>query len=291
MTIRSKSEQSVLDTLLHEAISARDLRACRLLLKDGANPDAEPEQYAADGEASLCTNDSVPLLRAIRLGFTQGAILLVASGATLTAMDADAKTTVPLELAARKNQEDICRTLLAAGAPVDEAGYDGNTALIMASVNGCVEACRALIEHGADVNIRNTSGYTPVMFAAKSHHDGSADVLRLLLATGPSTDAPSGDFAHVTALTAFQSAIAAGATRNVALFLDEHDEDPEQRTRDGRSMFDLSAQDDINALLRAAVAEKSISNAVGATQADDLDSEGPAEYSQLRSGSPAFGTL
>ena len=52
-------------------------------------------------------------------------------------------------------QVDAAALLLGAGADVDAANEDGDTALMFASLRGCAALIELLLDAGADVNARN----------------------------------------------------------------------------------------------------------------------------------------
>ena len=54
----------------------------------------------------------------------------------------------------------------------------GNAPLHLAAVEGHAEAARALLDHGADANVKNQSDDTPAHMAA---YKGHAAVLKMLL--------------------------------------------------------------------------------------------------------------
>jgi ankyrin repeat protein len=64
--------------------------------------------------------------------------------------------------------------LLAAGAEVDHASNDGETALILAAQGGHVEVIQALVTAGADPHRANNSGHTPL---AAAEHEAAAQAL------------------------------------------------------------------------------------------------------------------
>ena len=71
--------------------------------------------------------------------------------------------------------------MLGEGAKVDSRDRNGDSALNMAAAKGNAELADALIKAGADVNLANLSGVTPLMgagFAAK------ADIVKKLIAAG-----------------------------------------------------------------------------------------------------------
>jgi ankyrin repeat protein len=71
--------------------------------------------------------------------------------------------------------------LLDAGAKVNAANNDGETALMLAASNGIINNVRALIMAGADVNARDKQGKTALMLAGEANE---AAVVRLLKAHG-----------------------------------------------------------------------------------------------------------
>lgn len=62
--------------------------------------------------------------------------------------------------------------------------------LLLASTSGNVEAVRVLLDAGADVNLRDVRGMTPLMFAVATDHPNH-DIIRLLLAHHADTAAKS----------------------------------------------------------------------------------------------------
>lgn len=64
---------------------------------------------------------------------------------------------------------------------VDERDSEDNTPLHCACFNGRAEAALCLLQHGADPNARNTSGWTPVHFAVLK---GSPEIVKMLTRFG-----------------------------------------------------------------------------------------------------------
>jgi ankyrin repeat protein len=88
----------------------------------------------------------------------------------------------PLFLAAALGNEELCDSLIKAGANVDAADYDGHTVLEVAARNGLLRTVSTLLELGANVNqpiIRD--GMTPLQAAAALVH---AEVVECLLRHG-----------------------------------------------------------------------------------------------------------
>ena len=75
-----------------------------------------------------------------------------------------------LLLAVREGHLDAVRALLAAGAQVNLASVDGSSPLLVAVQNGFYDIGRVLLEHGADVNLRNQKGWTPLYLSVKNRN-------------------------------------------------------------------------------------------------------------------------
>jgi len=97
---------------------------------------------------------------------------------------------LPLCAAAATDRTGIAQTLLAAGAEVDGRESGGWTALLWAASNGHADTARVLIEAGADVNAANDDGDTPLTLAARR---GALGVVRELLAAGADPATYDGD--------------------------------------------------------------------------------------------------
>jgi ankyrin repeat protein len=91
----------------------------------------------------------------------------------------------PLGFAAEEGWTEIIPLLAARGVSID-ARSNSMTALEHAISGDRVDAARALIAAGADVNLGNGGGYTPLMFAAG---DGKIALVKLLLAAHAAVDA------------------------------------------------------------------------------------------------------
>ncbi len=88
----------------------------------------------------------------------------------------------PLLKAAQEDHLDLIRLLVDHGAELNaQISYSKETALILALKNKNLEACQFLIQAGADVNLADTFGYTPLMRSVKLIQ---IDIMRLLLEAG-----------------------------------------------------------------------------------------------------------
>ena len=80
--------------------------------------------------------------------------------------------------------------LLEAGADLEVRDEDGSTALHGAAGGGAVEAVMTLLEVGVDLEARNLDGSTPLHLAAR---DGVAEVVMTLLEAGADPGARNND--------------------------------------------------------------------------------------------------
>ena len=86
-----------------------------------------------------------------------------------------------LMFACGKGYENICRLLIDVEADVNKVNHKGYTALIIAAERGNENICRLLLEKGADVNKADNNGRTALIEASI---DGNVNMCRLLLENG-----------------------------------------------------------------------------------------------------------
>jgi ankyrin repeat protein len=83
----------------------------------------------------------------------------------------DTKKNTLLMYAIKKRQNDLAKTLLNAGAPIDSVNTLGNSALhLICAANAPAELIRAIrlqYGDGANMNARNHRGFTPLIYAAR----------------------------------------------------------------------------------------------------------------------------
>lgn len=144
-------------TPLHVAAYRSQLDAMRALVKAGADPNAlEADRYDIVTIAAVA--DDLPVLRlALELGARAKNVTSRYDGTALIA-------------AAHLGHDDVVRTLIRAGAPLDHVNNLGWTALIESIVLGDGGArhtatLKALVEAGANVNLADRSGTTPLALA------------------------------------------------------------------------------------------------------------------------------
>jgi ankyrin repeat protein len=87
----------------------------------------------------------------------------------------------PLHEAARYENLEMVRELIANGADVNAKDHCNSTPLHNAARYGYLEIVRELIANGADVNTKNNYGCTPLHYAA---HNGFLETVRELISNG-----------------------------------------------------------------------------------------------------------
>jgi ankyrin repeat protein len=160
-------------TPLHVAAFGRHHDAMRALVAGGADPNAlESDRYDVVTIAAVA--DDVPTLRvALALGASARNVTSRYDGTALIA-------------AAHLGHVEVVRTLIAAGAPLDHVNNLGWTAVIEAIVLGDggarhTETLRALLDAGANANLPDRTGRTPLALARARGHDA---MVRLLERSG-----------------------------------------------------------------------------------------------------------
>jgi uncharacterized protein len=133
------------------------------------------------------SDGSTALHWAIRRNNTEMTRLLIAAGANPAA--ATRYSITPLHLAASNGNAAILEMLLKAGIDANSTALEGQTALMTAALNGNPDAIRVLLAHGAQVNVREPlKGQTALMWAAGA---GNAAAVKLLAGAGAEIQAKS----------------------------------------------------------------------------------------------------
>jgi ankyrin repeat protein len=100
--------------------------------------------------------------------------------------------TTPLLGAYKFGDTEVARTLFDLGTPLEFADGNGITMLGRAALNNEVAMARALIDRGANVNVVDKQGMTPLLWAA-SMDFGDPAMIELLLKSGAKADARNKD--------------------------------------------------------------------------------------------------
>jgi len=156
--------------------------AINLLLDRGAQVAAPP-----DGPPVFGAN---PFFLASYAGNARSLKRLLAAGGKVDeAMIAiGTSRTTPMLGAFKFGDVEVATTLLDLGAPVDFADGNGITMLGRTVLNNEVEMARMLIARGANVNVVDKQGMTPLLWAANVDF-GDTAMIELLLKAGARTDA------------------------------------------------------------------------------------------------------
>lgn len=156
-------------TPLHVAAFARQYDAARALMRRGANPDAlDAQRYDIVTIASVA-DDVLMLQVALEGGASARNVTSPYDGTALIA-------------AAHLGHDEIVKTLIKAGAPLDHVNNLGWTAVIESIVLGDggprhTETLRALIAAGANPNLADRQGATPLALARARGYSSMEQIL------------------------------------------------------------------------------------------------------------------
>ena len=126
------------------------------------------------------------ITKAVMNGQLEAVKALVSGGADITAEDdVDDKKYYLLETAGSRGHLDVARYLVSIGANVNYESDEGNTPLIMASLNGFDEVVSYFISAGANISMTNFQDSSALTAAAyKGHHK----VVKILIESGANPD-------------------------------------------------------------------------------------------------------
>ncbi|NXB13088.1 ASB10 protein, partial [Rhagologus leucostigma] len=183
----SLSYEQELTTPLHITASRGYTDCLRLLLLRGAAVDFAPGGKTALHEA--CAAASTDCVR-----------LLLSSGADPEAISEDGYR--PLHLCKSSDSIECVRQLLQHGASANSRTEEENdTALHVASRHGLAEHVQLLLHHGAELEVKNKEGQTPLNAACAQRHqpqdmDRYYRVCQLLVESGACINAADQDRQH-----------------------------------------------------------------------------------------------
>ncbi|KAH8430054.1 uncharacterized protein LDX57_007760 [Aspergillus melleus] len=260
--INVRSPNEVQSTALIEAVLHKHTHVVRLLLGNGALPDAadlrarRPLSVATSSRTDMAITKALldsgarpnalafekrsPLTEAIRTNQESKVALLLEHGANPNTLR-DRNTL--LHVAASNNAAPaIIWMLIKAGVPADSQNGFGMTPLQVATANSCVRAVRVLLRYGADPNFRGTHRYrerpTALFYAAtkpRSRRKDNTAIIRALISHG----------AHVNAVNSEQKspllfAISKGAIKQAQTLL-ESGSNMMARDAEGKTALHLAA--------------------------------------------------
>ena len=162
------------------AAEVGDVATLRRLLDAGAAVDARD------------AGQRTALLVATRANRVEAARLLIERGADVNAKDAIQDS--PFLYAGAEGRLEILRLTLAAGADLKSTNRYGGTALIPAAHHGHVETVRELLKTAINIDHVNRLGWTALLEAILLGDGGAAhsDIVRLLVARGANVNLADG---------------------------------------------------------------------------------------------------
>lgn len=157
-------------TPLHVAAYVGNHDAMRLLVKAGADPNALEHDYYDMVTIAAVANDIDTMKLALELGNKPTNITSRYDGTALIA-------------AAHLGHVDIVKTLISAGAPLDHVNNLNWTALIESIVLGDggedhTQTLKALVDAGANINITDGSGNSPLTLAKQRGYTNMVEILQ-----------------------------------------------------------------------------------------------------------------
>lgn len=157
---------------LHDAVRANDIKTVRLVLNSDVNIDSRD------------ANGRTALLIATRLNRLAIARLLIDAGADVNARDNILDT--PFLYAGAEGRLEILKMTVTAGADLTSVNRYGGTALIPAAHHGHVETVRYLLTTDIDIDHINNLGWTALLEAVILGDGGSVyqSIVELLLQAG-----------------------------------------------------------------------------------------------------------
>ncbi|MGB7923796.1 MAG: ankyrin repeat domain-containing protein [Pyrinomonadaceae bacterium] len=141
-------------------------------------PIAKNEALASQSYPAVIEHDDKELLQAARDGNVRAINVLLMSGANPNSI-LDGWTA--LMIATIKGHCEIVRALLNKGADANLKNHDGLTALRFAVAMADIEIMQVLLSKGAHVNTQDNDGWTPIMQAAD---ENGVESVKVLLARG-----------------------------------------------------------------------------------------------------------
>ncbi|KAL3086257.1 hypothetical protein niasHT_040049 [Heterodera trifolii] len=178
------------------------------------------------------------LINAILNRHTETVVFLLAKGAdphqtVLSRLNNLDMNVTPLWTAVNMDNLELCRALIAHGANIELGTDSGESTLLCACFKASFEIATLLVENGANVNLADSDGMTALMISCSS---GQIDIVRMLLSHGAiveQTDLTGMRFALLGgAMEALLSASGRGHV-DVVTFLIEHGADLDHTDMDG----------------------------------------------------------
>jgi ankyrin repeat protein len=172
------------ETKFFAGIEAGDAETVNRFLQDGINPNKK-NKNALSGQNRV---DTRPIIAAVKADKLEIVKILLAHGADINARNYFQETA--LHYAAKKGNLNMIIYLIDRGAEINVADTAGNTPLTAVLTYGKtigdqnnLNIIKLLIEKGADLNVKTASGETPLIIAIKKCFD-KPELPQLLIAKG-----------------------------------------------------------------------------------------------------------
>jgi erythromycin esterase len=178
-----------------------------------------------------------PIFAAIELNDLDWVKSLLEEGADINVKNENGRT--PLHLAVSRNNTDLAKLLLSA------SGSDPNS-LHMTAAAGNLTSIQRLIDQGADVNVKDEVGWTPLIWATCM---GEIESLKLLIAQGADVTIPTNN-----QRTALHRAVYAG-DNNIAQILITHGADLDAKDRQGYTPLHMAVGEGQNEAVELLIAK------------------------------------
>lgn len=183
-------------TLLEASVREGDNEITRFLLDNGANPNLR----SSDGTTALVSAIATNNLDALELCLGAGAKPDLPSlhDAFSTQGKPTKREITPLGHSAQYNFPEAINALIKAGASVDQRMNNGHTALMTAAMAGNLEATIALLDAGANPDLKPPEnialgGWTPSTPLSCAAREGESEIATLLLERGARVNIADGD--------------------------------------------------------------------------------------------------
>ena len=170
----NSSDEYGLKPLMHAiALNTKEIGSNRIiinyLIKAGADVNARITDVNSDANVLTIAAGSGTLAKVKTLLDAGAEVLVDASGCT-----------VLMEAASNAGADcaKILKLFLKLGENVNAKSNKGETALIYAAINGCLEAAEILINAGADVNVKDCDGKTALDYAISSGDNSVVEFLK-----------------------------------------------------------------------------------------------------------------
>ena len=184
-------------TPLWKATLENDTISMKILLKNGANPNAPTKggttpifisaengnielgkilyEFGADVNYNKNEYSLTPLRHAARNGYIDVVRFLLSKGAEINATAVDKATA--LSASCSKGHFDVAKLLIENGAIINIIDKDGDTPLINACFYGRYEIVTLLLENSADRTIKNKNGKTAIEIAKERGYPKIVELL------------------------------------------------------------------------------------------------------------------